>query len=567
MAAVADSASFRTNGYRRNLARRLGLTGFGAWWAEQLAALMPPRLRAALEKRRTRPVLAFDGSRATLWRPTPANGRIEMTALAEIPLYADQEIVRVGGRNAFAPLVRAANGGATEIVVALSPRNALRKRLTLPAAIETNLHQALAYDLDRHTPFKADELYFDAAVVDRDTVRNTIQVDLAAARRTIVDPMLRHAENFGARVVAVTIDTPATAAASRLNLLPEERRAGDAHWLRWQVVLPGILLGAGIVAALVLPVWQKRSEAIALNQQADDARQRAQASDSLRSELERRVGDYNFALERKYAFPGTVQVLDDISRILPDDTWLTQLELRGVRGKDGQRELTLRGESANAGRLVSLLEDSKLFTQTAPRSPTTKIQPGPGEIFDVGAQLKPMPAPAPIPLDVSAVPPPQQRPVGAAPPPGASPAAPSTSPSPAAATAVPSAPVVPPAAVAPAPGAGAATANPAAPPAVPAAPTQAAPTQAAPSQAAPAAPPTIAAPAALPGSPQATPGTRSVVTRSIRPGASPNTTSPMAPAAATGSIGAGASQAPGPSAPLEPPANEPEQPATEGNPQ
>jgi len=585
MAAIADSASFRTNGYRRDLARRLGLTGFGAWWAEQLAALMPGRLRAALEKRRTRPVLAFDGSRATLWRPAPANGRIQMTAVAEIPLYADQEIVRVGGRNAFAPLLRAANGGAPEIVVALSPRNALRKRLTLPAAIEPNLHQALAYDLDRHTPFKADELYFDAAVVDRDTARNTVQVDLAAARRAVVDPMLRHAENFGARVVAVTIDPPATAAASRLNLLPEERRAGDAHWLRWQVVLPAILLGAGIIAALVLPVWQKRMEAIALNQQADDARQRAQVSDSLRSELDRRVGDYNFALERKYAFPGTVQVLDDITHILPDDTWLTQLELRSVRGKDGQRELTLRGESANAGRLVSLLEDSKLFTQTAPRSPTTKIQPGPGEIFDVGAQLKPMPAPTPMPLDVTAAPPTPPRAAGGPPPSAAAPSLPPVS------TAAPASAPAAPGAVAPAPPAGAMTANPAAPAAASAAVTpppvtvapapapgagSANPAPPAVPPAAVAAPP-VAAPQAAPASPQATPASTQAapaspqlrpgmrfVPRSMRTG-TPQGTTPAAPAAATGSIG-GASQAPTESAPLEPPANEPEQPAPEADP-
>ena len=64
---------------------------------------------------------------------------------------------------------------------------------------------------------------------------------------------------------------------------------------------------AAILTALVLPVWQKREEAIALSQQADQARQRAGVSDALRTELERRVGEYNFALERKYAFPGTVR--------------------------------------------------------------------------------------------------------------------------------------------------------------------------------------------------------------------------------------------------------------------
>ena len=253
--------------------------------------------------------------------------------------------------------------------IALSPRASLRKRLTLPAAIEANLHQALAYDLDRHTPFKSDELYFDAAVVDRDPAHNTLQVDLAAARRAIVDPMLRHAESFGARVVGVTVDPPAAAAASRLDLLPVDRPERHARFA----------LACDRSAPCCSPSRFSRPSCFRSGRSARKPSrstsnptwrvQRAGVSDALRTELERRVGEYNFALERKYAFPGTVQVLDDITHLLPDDTWLTQLELRSVRGKDGQRELTLRGESANAGRLVSLLEDSKLFTQAAPRSP------------------------------------------------------------------------------------------------------------------------------------------------------------------------------------------------------
>jgi len=193
---------------------------------------------------------------------------------------------------------------------------------------------------------------------------------------------------------------------------------GLSHPLRMRV------LAAAAHLRMHQGLW---AEAIALNEQSDEAHARATVSDGLRTQLERRVGDFNFALERKYAFPATVQVLEDVTRILPDDTWLTQLELRSVRGKEGQRELTLRGESANAGRLVSLLEESRLFTQTAPRSPTTKIQPGPGEIFDVGAQLKPLPAPEKAPLDVTARPaaPPPQRPAAAAPQ-ATAPAAPAT---------------------------------------------------------------------------------------------------------------------------------------------
>ncbi len=109
--------------------------------------------------------------------------------------------------------------------------------------------------------------------------------------------------------------------------------------------------------------------------------------------------DYNYVLGRKYGFASQVQVLDDVTKLLPDDTWLTQLEVKSTsKGKELRRELLLRGESANAGRLVSLLEESKVFIDAAPRSPTTKIQPGPGEIFDLGAQLAPTPAPPPVQL-------------------------------------------------------------------------------------------------------------------------------------------------------------------------
>ena len=120
MAAIADSTSFNKPGYARDLARRLGLTGFSHWWARELAAMMPSRLRVALEHRRARPVLAFNGSRATLWRPIRANGHVTMTEIGQISLYADTESVAAAGRALLAQLARQVNGGAPEVVIALS---------------------------------------------------------------------------------------------------------------------------------------------------------------------------------------------------------------------------------------------------------------------------------------------------------------------------------------------------------------------------------------------------------------------------------------------------------------
>ena len=125
-------------------------------------------------------------------------------------------------------------------------------------------------------------------------------------------------------------------------------------------------MAVGALAVLLVPLLQKREYAIALNKQMESAREQAEVADGLRILLERQQGDYNYVLAKKYSYPGAVQIIDDITRLLSDDTWVTQLEMRStVRGKDAARELTLRGESANAGALISTLEESKLVEQAA----------------------------------------------------------------------------------------------------------------------------------------------------------------------------------------------------------
>jgi general secretion pathway protein L len=457
-------------------ARRSGLAGFWPWWTAQLNAMVPPRPRAALERRRMRPVLVFDGDHATLWRPAMDGERAVMAPATTIPLTGDAAAVAGAGRAAMASLAVGSYGAAAvmpKMLLSIPTRDVLRKTLTLPAAVEPNLRQTLAYDLDRHTPFKPEEIYFDVAVVGRNQEKKEIRVDLASCRKAIVDAAMRHAVAWGAAVSAAVPEPPATAAASRLNLLPHESRPSRAVWMRWQFWLPLVLVVAIALAAIAIPLWQKRDYVIALNGLAADARAQAKVSEALRAELETKVGDYNFALDKKYAYPSAFRVVDEVSRVLPDDTWLTQMELKTIaKGKETQREILVRGETASAGRLVQLVEESPLFAQTAPRSPTTKIQPGPGEIFDLGAQVKPLAAPAQVallgsekPADAAVTPAPAAAIPAAPAAPAATPAAAPAAPTPAATTAAPGAAATTPATgTAPAAASAPATSNSAAAP-------------------------------------------------------------------------------------------------------
>jgi general secretion pathway protein L len=404
----------------RDVAYRLGLPRFWRWWTGELAPLVPAAPRGALQRRRARPIIEFGEGEAIVWRPELIEGALQLTRVATIPLTGDTAANAAAGRAAVSLLAQTMQGpsslpGAPRVAVALPPRQMLRKQLVLPMAVEENLLRTLAYDLDRHTPFRPDQVYFDATVVSRDLARKTIRVDWAAALKTVVDGARRQAEDWGASVVAV-LPGPATASPPRLNLLPEDARPRRMLWRQWQVWAPTALVATIALAVVLVPLLQKRGYAIALLQQTEAARIQAEAAAGVRREFERLQGDYNYALTKKYTYPGTVQIIDDVTRALPDDTWLTQFEMKTtVKGKDTQRDVFLRGESANGSKLISVLEDSKLVEQAALRSPTTKLQPGPGEVFDLGAQLKVTappaleapagePAPAPTALPVAPTP-------------------------------------------------------------------------------------------------------------------------------------------------------------------
>jgi general secretion pathway protein L len=459
------SATFNWRQRVRDSANRAGLPRFWRWWMGELGPLLPGASRAALQRRFARPVIELVDGQAVFWRPEVSNGVARLAITESVALGGDSAAVLAAGRAAVTRLAASASAGiaAPKVIVALNPRQVLRKQLTLPAAVEENLTQTLAYDLDRHTPFRAEQLYFDATIAARDPVRKTLRVDWAAALKTIVDAARKQVEDWGAVPVAVVPGPPTTS--TRLNLLPSGARPRQLQWRRWQLWVPLAAIVLLVAAAVFVPLLQKRQYAVTLAEINTEAGQQAQVADKLRQQLERVEAEYNYILAKKYAYPSAVHVLDEVTRVLPDDTWITQLELKsGGRGKDAQRDLYLRGESANAGKLISLLEDSKLVELVAPRSPTTKIQGSSGEIFDLGARVRALPATTPVAL--AALPPvPVASPAPTAPAPAVSTASTATPatvqvPPPASAAGVARSVPAPAAALAPAP-------NPTLPPVLP----------------------------------------------------------------------------------------------------
>jgi general secretion pathway protein L len=432
----------------REAAERVGLPEFLQWWVGELRAMVPTQWRDRFSSGGAAIVSADAGG----WRALrPASGRLVEAARANI---ASPDL---GARRAaFRRLLEGGPSAAGNVWLALPADEALVRSVAMPLAAEEALRDAVGFELDRLTPFSAEQAYFDCRVTGRDVAAQRLSLDLAVVSRRSVDSRVAELQELGATVLGVGLFDDLAVSSSPFNLLPAERRERRAT-SRTTIVARSLAAVAGVlaIAALLFPLWQKREAVIGLQPRLDTAKAGADVADRLGKEIEKLGAEHNFLLAKKQGQHPAVTLIEDLSRLLPDSTWVQQLDI-----KTGQkiRELQLAGETGSSSQLVELLEKSGSLANANFKSPLTKgVTPG-TERFLIAAEVKPRTLPEPIPETALVKAPPGLPAVGTPAPAVPAPAAP----------AGPAGPPAAPAATLPASVPGAAAPAPAAPKAAPA---------------------------------------------------------------------------------------------------
>ena len=361
------------------------LRHFYNWWSGELAAFVPLRLRPAARFLSDAAFVAIEGKRVQVncWR----EGRIERLDdldLGPLPQAEQPLALRAWLSRALAP------GAAPALL--LQPGDALSHQIEMPRAAEESLRQAIAFELNRYTPFKANEVYFDCRVLKRMSGERGLTVQFAVAPKTRVDASLSLLAQAGVRPAAVVLADDLSTERMPLNLLPPEQRVNTAPRISAANTLLAALALILLGVALALPVWQKQQAIAAINPLVQDAKRQAEGADRLKSELDTLVQTYDFLLQRKHSYPAATAVIDELTRVLPDGTWLQQLNLRShPKGW----EIQLQGETTISSRLASVIEDSPLFRDAGFKSPLIKGQAPASERFHLGAELESASAPKP----------------------------------------------------------------------------------------------------------------------------------------------------------------------------
>jgi len=353
----------------------VALGTFFRWWTGELAALAPGWLRASPD--RSTQTLRFDVGADAVEVQRQRNG--QQRSLGRAPR-------RPAGGETLAGLVAGERPERSRVLVAVDRSLALHRTLELPAAAGENLREVLEFELERQTPFPPEEVYFGWRRIGHDgpgdgarADAGRLRVDLHVAPRALVDEALAALPGWDLEPEELRGRDP-TPESGWVALRFRPRRLDRGRPARLNVALVAINL-ALVGAAMAIPLHQQRAELESLRDRVESLKSDARAAADLREQVTRFHDEVEFLVEAKAGTPSMVRVLDELSALLPDHTWLHRLEVRGD-------SVQLQGTSAAASALLPLLDESNVLRSVRFSSPVTQDPASGRERFHLSAEIE-----------------------------------------------------------------------------------------------------------------------------------------------------------------------------------
>ncbi|GAB2669679.1 PilN domain-containing protein [Arenimonas aestuarii] len=326
---------------------RLARTPLPGWGHEAAAAwrdLLPAGLR---------PLLQGEANRLLLDRHSDLLQVAVADAAGERPL-GDVSLDDPSLQDALA---RRLGESPAPVWLMLPASAVLRRTLTLPAAAEARLRDVLAHEIDRQTPFSADQVSFEGRVLARDAAGQSLRVELLVLPRARLERELQSIGPLAGCLAGADV-RDADGRGLGVNLLTHTQRARRSDPSRRfnlglaAVALVALLLALGLVR-------YNRGEALAdLRADVADATAEVRQARLARNQLVAKVEAANFLATRRAAQPTMLELLDELTRLIPDDTSVDKLTVN-----DGR--LVMVGQSRAAPALVGLLQASPLLEEPA----------------------------------------------------------------------------------------------------------------------------------------------------------------------------------------------------------
>jgi general secretion pathway protein L len=200
-------------------------------------------------------------------------------------------------------------------------------------------------------------------------------------KRKTLAPALEAIRRSGASVGAISIasedEDHVADRVSHREISPPTRKERLKRLVSQSVIAAFFVVIAGTYTHAI---WRYNAAQKQLDEQIATAQIQAKLA---RSQIEKRQAELDQAAtirDEKQNSPSLVRIWAELTRVLPDDAWLTDLSAKGD-------ELTINGFAVSAANLIGPLEASPLFASPDFTAPVVKVPGQEGERFAIRAKV------------------------------------------------------------------------------------------------------------------------------------------------------------------------------------
>ena len=348
---------------------------FFRWWGEELSKALPARVRARVQYARRRLLMQIDNDEIAL--RVDVQGDESETNIQFLDSFAVDQDVQLQQQQIRDVLLHNELSEVNRDLL-LPESDILKTPVVMPLAAEANLRQALAYEMDRHTPFRAEEVFYSWSVTGRDRETGQLHFDLFVTPRKPVEDSIEKLRRFGLAPSGVDVAGPQGPVG--INLLPH----GLRHRLVNQRARVNWIIGAVSVVLLIIvmaqSLWLREYQIRAVEAAIDDVRAEAMVVRQIKKQIEDANEAAGFLQSRRSQSGSKLEILAELTTILPQDTFLDRLSTPAGM-------IQIQGKSENAQSLIELINNSPMFEGASFRGPTRLDTRSNKEIFDLNAKV------------------------------------------------------------------------------------------------------------------------------------------------------------------------------------
>lgn len=330
---------------------------FFRWWKRELSFLVPEKIKQLVSDKQGFIIIRPYGAQLKL--TYVSNGQSEPLTIL------DRNTKDITYQDLYGKDERLANAN---IILRLTGQDAIQKELSLPTAAKENLNQVVAYELDRYTPFSAEQVYFSVKVLDGANEPGLIKVMLILTTRDLLDGLYDDIKAIGFTPLLADYEGSPNNLEQlydSYNLLPEKLRQKTAKVPRL-IHLSLITLTCLLLASAIgMPLFYEYQTVKALQLKVDSLEKDAKKVKALQKEIDTVIDETRQLIKEKNKTPDVIEILNTLSSLIKDDTWLSYAQY-----SDGH--LQIQGESPAASTLIAVLEASDLFVNARFASPVTQ---------------------------------------------------------------------------------------------------------------------------------------------------------------------------------------------------